>query len=198
MRYIWTNAGDDPDVNQGNAFGIDGYFMPAFDSITTKEYLRDEIAAKGKQPGFYIGAGWLNGLTPAQYAAAASAEYARLTVPGLKVQFNLEEHTPERIASIFEEWRKLRPSVGTSWSLEGFQGGWMDSSFVARVVASKIRVVPECFVDEPSMNTSAADMVLRDLVARGFPISLVTCMYDAANLPKRWDGFAFIFGRLPL
>jgi len=205
VRYVWTDAGDDPDVTHGDTFGINGYFMPMFDSVTTKAYLRDEIAAKGHAVGIYIGHGWPQyvGKTPAQIAAVVSAEYARLFVPGLKVQFNLEEHDPEFVASVLEEWRKLRPVTNTSWTMEGMQGGWMGpvttfvdpSHFVQRILECRVRLCPQCFIG--NMARRESDVVLRDLTRRGFPEHIISPFYDAANLGVGWDGFAFTFGRLP-
>jgi hypothetical protein len=195
MRFVWTDAGDDPDINHGDAHGITGYFMPAFDSVTTKAFLRDEVQARGKVAGVYIGHGWMSGLSPAQYAAKANAEYKRLLLPGLRVQFNLEDHDPEAIASTFEEWRKLQPTVGTSWALEGMQGGWMPPNFVSRILAARVRVVPESF--SGNMQRVESDRILRDLLVRGIPETSISIFYDAAQLGIDWDGFAFTMGRLP-
>jgi hypothetical protein len=196
MRYVWCDAGDDPTWEAGDRAGIDGYFFPMFDSVTTQQLL-NEAKTRGHAVGIYLGHGWPQyvGKTPAQIAAVVSAEYQRLLVPGLKVMFNLEEHDPEFVASVLEEWRKLRPNVGTSWSMEGMQGGWMAPSFVARILASRTRVVPQCFIG--NMARRESDMVLRDLTKRGFPDTSVSMFYDAANLGVGWDGFAFTMGRLP-
>ena len=194
MRYVWTDAGDDPDLAVGDRHGINGYFMPIFDSVTTVPLLY-HIKSKGHAVGLYVGHGWLSSLTPKAAAAKASSEYKRLSVPGLRFQWNLEEHDPTRIIEILREWRRLHPQVGTSWTLESMQGGWMDPLFVAEIIQLKVRVVPQCF--QGNMTTVAQDIVLRNLMRRGFPEALVTCMYDAANLPAEWDGYTFRMGRLP-
>ena len=194
MRYIWTNAGDDPDLNVGDRHGITGYFMPLDDPVTTTTELM-MIRARGKAVGVYVGHGWYGALTPKQAATKASAGFRALAVPGLRFQWNLEEHDPTRIIQILQEWRRIHPNVGTSWTLEGMQGGWMDAAFVTEIIQLKVRVVPQCF--QGNMTTVAQDIVLRDLLRRGFPEALVTCMYDAANLPAEWDGYAFNMGRLP-
>lgn len=195
MRFVWTDAGDDPDWATGERHGIDGYFMPMFDSLTTREFLRDQVKARGKVAGIYLGNNWLPGLSPSQVAAKVSAEYARVQVPDLRVQFNLEEHSPDRIAAILEEWRKLRPTVGTSWTLEPMQGGWMDEAFVQRILATRVRLVPQTFTGD--MRRFESDIVLRDLSKRGFPVAGITCMYDAQQLGLGWDGYCFRMGRLP-
>lgn len=194
MRYLWTDAGNDPDFNRGDKHGINGYFQPMFDIRTTRKSL-ENIRGHGHAAGIYLGHNWLPGKTAAQYAAIASAEYKRLYVPGLKVQFNLEEHDPGFIADVLEAWRALRKNVGTSWTMEGFQGGWMGTSFVPRLLATRVRVVPQTFTG--NMTRQESDAVLRDLTKRGIPESLISPFYDAAQLGIGWDGFAFTAGRLP-
>lgn len=198
MRFVWTDAGDDPSFDVGDRHGIDGYFMPLWDSLTTREFLVGEVQRRGHVAGVYVGAGWHNAWSPAQYAQNIDREVARLNVPGLRVMFNLEEHNPERIARILEEWRNIRRRryTSTSWSPEGMQGGWMGDAFVQRVLACRVRVVPQAFIGD--MTRRAEDMVLRDLVRRGFPEQIVSIFYDAAQLPLDWQGYAFRMGRLPL
>jgi hypothetical protein len=192
VRYVWTVEGDDPDFAQGDRHGIDGYFYPFFDSLTTKERLIDTKAA-GYAIGVYYGHNW--GGTAAENAAKADAEYKKLYVPGLKVMFNWEQHKPDEIASGLEAWRVLRKTVNTSWSMEGMQGGWMSSAFVKRVLATRVRWVPQSFVG--NMERRESDATKWDIVRRGVPENIVSCFYDAAQLGANWDGFAFTAGRLP-
>lgn len=194
MRFVWVDAGNDPDFNKGARHGITGYFMPMFDGRTTLAAMQS-IKAHGKVAGIYFGAGWFGNITPEQLVTKVSAEYSRVKVPDLRVMFNLEQHDPEYIARTLELWRLGHKNVGTSWSPEGMQGGWMSPLFVNRVVATRTRVVPQCFVG--NMARRESDVVLRDLLKRGFPESSVTCFYDAAQLGSDWDGYAFTQGRLP-
>ena len=195
MRFAWTDAGDDPSWHVGDKHGIDGYFMPMFDPLTSRAFLRSEIQGRGHVAGIYLGHGWMPGKTALEVARAVSAEYRRCQVTGLRVMFNLEEHDPEKIASTLEEWRELHPFVPTSWSPEGMQGGWMNPEFVARVLACRVRVVPQAFTG--SMSRRESDIVKADIVRRGFPENAVSVFYDAAQLGMGWDGYAFSMGRLP-
>lgn len=193
MKYVWTVAGDDPDYAHGARYGINGYFWPMFDNLTTRENLQ-ETRSRGYAVGIYLGHDWLQG-SGAVVAAKVNEEYKRVAIPRLKVMFNLEEKEPDWIVDVLEEWRKLKPSVSTSWSMEGMQGGWMTSSFVRQVLACKVRVVPQCFTGD--MRRRESDVVKADLVRRGFPEHIVSCFYDAQQLGLDWDGFAFTLGRLP-
>lgn len=196
MRFCWTDAGDDPSWHIGDVHGIDGYFMPMFDALTTRAFLRDEVRARGHVAGIYLGHDWpVEKQGPLACASAVSAEYRRCQIPGLRVMFNMEEHDPEKIATTLEAWRALHPLVPTSWSPEGMQGGWMSHEFVERVLACRVRVVPQAFTG--AMVRRESDVVKADVVRRGFPENVVSVFYDAAQLGEGWDGYAFTAGRLP-
>jgi hypothetical protein len=195
VRFIWTDAGDDPTWENGDKAGINGYFCPLFDPITPA--VLDEAIARGHAHGAYLGHNWYPNLTAVQLAAKVSAEFKRLVVrrPKLRVMLNLEEHDPPFVLAVLRAWRALHPYVSTSWSCEGMQGGWMDPAFVAGVLGCRVRVVPQCF--SGNMTRFESDAVLRDLMRRGFPENIVSPFYDAAALGLSWDGFAFTAGRLP-
>jgi hypothetical protein len=194
MRYVWVDAGNDPNWDKMIQYRMTGIFMPMFDARTTQAMMKT-IQARGYAAGIYVGHGWYAPISPADLVAKVAKEYARVQVPNLRVMFNLEQHDPAYIAEVLERWRAGHKTVGTSWTMEGMQGGWMTQDFVLRVIATKTRVVPQCFVG--NMDRRESDMVLRDLTKRGFPEALVTMFYDAAQLGVGWDGYAFTQGRLP-
>ena len=199
MRYVWVDVGV-PDYAKGDSHGITGYFMPMYAAQTTKAQLQD-IVNHGRAAGLFVGHNWWGDadsppkLTPAQYAEKANAFYKSVLVPGLRVQFNLEQHDPEYIASVFEAWRKLQPTVGTSWALEGMQGGWMTPDFVQRVIAAHVRVVPEAYIGQ--MQRVEGDAVLRNLMRRGFPESLISLFFDGEQMGVDAEGYVFTQNRLP-
>jgi hypothetical protein len=206
MRFVWTDAGDDPTWETGDRHGIDGYFAPLFvkdqatgqlvpDPVTPA--VLDEAIRRGHAHGVYFGHNWLPGVLPAVIVTRVAAEFKALaaTRPKLRLMWNLEEHDKAFVLAVLEGWRTKYPTVATSWSLEGMQGGWMTQEFVQRVLACRMRVVPQSFLGD--MGPVAADQVLRDLTRRGFPENIVSIFYDAAALANRWDGYAFTMGRLP-
>lgn len=195
MRFVWTDAGDDPSWEVGDRHLIEGYFAPLWDPLTPE--VLDVAGERGHVQGVYFGNNWRPGMAPEAIAREVSAEYKRLAIPGLRVMFNLEEQDPDFVARCLEEWRRLRPKINTSWSPAGMQGGWMHPEFVQRVLACRVRVVPQAFLDVPHMNRVESDVILRDIIRRGFPEHVVTCFYDAAQLGVRWEGYAFTMGRLP-
>jgi hypothetical protein len=197
MRYCWVDAGNDPNYDKGDLHSIEGWFMPLWDARTTKGRLLD-IQARGFSPGVYVGHGWVSIDDPQQYADRVYAEYQRVFVPYLRLQVNLEQHEPEKIAQTLEALRAKKTGMQLSWTLEGMQGGWA-GSIAARVQAAKVRVVPQSFWGASGRidGRYAEDMVLRDLTRRGYSESLVSLFYDAKALPRDWQGFAFTMGRLP-
>ena len=198
MRYIWTDAGDDPSWEVGDAYGIDGYFFPAFDSITPAQVA---IAReRGHAYGIYIGESWIDG-TPAEYAKKVNAVVKPLKAanPGLRLQLNIErdmQYVLERLQAV----RALQPNIGLSWSLMGMQGALFSPGFVDWLVKLKVRVVPECFWGANGAMEGIFDSlaISRDITKRGVPDGLVSPMIDAkyAGLLRDWQGYAFTMGRL--
>lgn len=199
MKAVWVDAGQDPDWVKLPRYGIDTVYLALGDSRTTKAALQS-AAARGYQVGVYMAWNWGEyvGLTGPQMAEEVHRRVQPLAWSATsrpKVQFDIEEHSPGKIASCFERWRQLEPKRDTSWTLESMQGGWMSADFVRRIVACKIRVVPQFYLG--NMEPVAADMALRNLTRRGFEESRITGFYDAATLPAWWNGWAFTQGRLP-
>lgn len=199
MNYVWIDVNSDPDWSRLARHGIDGVYLALGDARTTRVALRD-AANRGFTVGVYMASNWGEyvGLSGPQIAEAVHQRvqplvWSRTSRP--KVQFDMEEHDPEKIASCLERWRELQPARDTSWTMESMQGGWMSGDFVQRVRKCKVRVVPQFYRGD--MSPIAADASLRDLMERGFPESLVTGFWDAAALPHYWRGWAFTQARLP-
>lgn len=197
MRYLWVDAGNDPNYVTGNRHGIDGYFMPLADSRTTQAKLI-EIKFRGYAAGVYVGHGWWQPLSATALVEKVWTEFLKVRVPALRLQVNMEQHDPDYIIDVLEGLRAKSATLPLSWTMEGMQGGWA-SSIAARVVAAKVRAVPQGFwgADGQIEGDWAEDAVLRDLTKAGYPESSVSLFYDAENLPRGWQGYAFTQGRLP-
>ena|SRR6187549_1151579 len=204
MRFTWTVEGDDPDYGNCRAHGINGLFAPLFDSLTTKLYLRRFKAEGFSVQGLYLGHNWFPALGPIELADKVVAEYKRLTfasgegdpaLGGVRLMLNLEQHDPVFILACSTRVRAKLPTVGLSWSPEGHQGGWQSPDWVAKMVALKIRAVPQCFVGNMERRESHA--IVKDLVDRGWPFTSVSPFLDAKQLGQDWEGYAFTEGRLP-
>lgn len=220
MRYLWVDEGNDPDYTKGDRDSINGYFFALFDPRLNPGYLQ-AVRQKGYAVGVYMAWNW------PQYVGKSGAQMAEITVARVKqiaggflsnsmpkVQYDIEAHDPALIAACLTRHRELLPQQDTSWTMESFQGGWMDPVFVKAMLACKVRVVPQLYSGQmaniglrdsnPALfwrqiaaERVAEDVALKDLLKRGFPQQIISGFYDAASLPQRWDGWAFTQGRLP-
>ena len=204
MRACWIDAGNDPDWVKLAAHKMTALYFPTSDPTADVARRLKETRSRGLAAGLYVASNWgpphtsTDGITFAEIVS----EYMRDVVPAAelkpshpKVQFDIEQHDPEFILETLRRWRTLNSTQDTSWTMEPFQGGWMSAEFVAEIVKLKVRVVPQYYLG--GMEPVAQDMALRELLRAGFPEAMVSGFYDAAALPARWDGFAFLQGRLP-
>lgn len=203
MKFAWTVAGDDPDYGKGDEHGINGYYWPGFDALTTKVNLNDTVA-RGYVVGLYVVTSWpqFSGRTNVDIAKLIVAEYKRLAtgtnaVPGLRLQVDDERKNPNAILTVLQGIRAALPKTNLSWTMEAGQAGWMnDPDFMKAILALKLRIVPQCYNGAMTQvwDTWAYCKALLD---GGWPASIISPFYDAAHLPVGWDGFAFTVGRLP-
>lgn len=204
MNFVWVDAGNQADWAKLARHGIKGEFYASTDPVPA---LRANLTAsrnRGHAGGLYSAWNWI----PNTNDGAAYAEFANgLLLPVEtqlagksnsfpKVQLDNENHDPDVILAMLRRWRQLQPKKDTSWTFEGFQGGWMDPGFVQEVLSYKVRLVPQLYSGDMQIHFDSL-AAARDLTKRGFPESLVSPFYDAAALPAEWEGFAFTQGRLP-
>jgi len=198
VRALWVDAGNDPDWTKVLDNDIDTLYFALNDPRVTKQYL-SQIAADGYGVGVYAVTNWpgFNQPSGTEFANAVANKVAPIRVTNTfpRVQLDAEQHDPNFISYMVKQWRLRMPYQATSWTLESMQGGWMTPAMVQNVLSSRLRVVPQYYRGD--MSPIAADVALKDLIRKGFPESIVTGFYDAANLPQEWDGFAFTQGRLP-
>lgn len=202
MKALWVDSGNDPDFAKVVANGIDSLYFDMFDPRVTKPYLQN-LSDHGYKVGVYMAGNWPQFIGRSAIDVAGTVANRVREIAGTKkpthefpkVQFDLEQHDPAFILACLQAWRKTLPYQDTSWTMEGFQGGWMSSDFVSGILACRVRLVPQAYLG--AMEETAADQVLRDLLRRGIPENVISLFYDAAKLPIGWDGFAFTQGRLP-
>lgn len=175
-------------------------FFSMQDPRVTQQYLMN-VRSRGYVTGVYVAWNWAgyegNGTEFAEKVSERLGEIVPVTSAQNfpKVQLNVELHDPLFIQDMVVRWRQLRKYRDTSWTMEPMQGGWMSPNMVQAVTSRRIRVVPQCYWG--NMDPVPVQPVINNLVNQGFPRALVTPMYDAADLPDPWDGFAFTMGRLP-
>lgn len=226
MRFLWVDAGNDANWAKVDEHTLTGVFYAGSDPPADVARRLMDTRARNRAGGVYSAWNWYEGEGIGREEGAAYAEKTHEVVSAIeaklgfksasfpKVQLNNEDHRPQVILDMLRRWRQLRPKHDTSWTMEGGQGGWMDSAFVAEVLSHRVRLVPQgyrgrmanialrdsdpaAFYRELLQFTADPLADVDDLVERGFPRAIVSPMYEAAFLPLGWDGFCFTQGRLP-
>jgi hypothetical protein len=155
----------------------------------------EAVRGHGYDVELYWASTWDADKSPEQWAAMLNGRWLELGGAErlLSVQVDIEEHDPLRIAAFLAAWRKLRPGLQTSWTMEGFQGGWI-TAIREQVLAANILLVPQAYAGD--MTPYDTDGVVRDLTSRGFPHDRIRVFHDARELRRGWDGYVFTQRRL--
>lgn len=200
MKAVFVDTGQDPRWETLALHKITRVYFPMSDPVVDVRRRLEAVRDRGLVGGLMAAWNWQGYGTDGPSFADAVHNRLKLIAPAAtntwpKIILDDEEHDPDRIVQELRRWRQLRPNTDTAWTLESMQGGWFAPGLVEQIVASKVRVVPQCYTGPmAAVDTLAA---ARDLTKMGVPDALVTPMYDAAQLPQGWDGFAFTAGRLP-
>lgn len=154
-----------------------------------------------REAGLYRDLAWI-GEDAIHSARSCDADLARLGQTTLQCayMFQTERHDPTFVLDFLHEWRALRPTRETAWTLEGLQGGWFSPELVKAVRDDpKLTVVPYGYYDAggQSMLPHDLDLVRCNVANAGVPLSRVAVFYDGARLPQWWDGCVFTMERLP-
>lgn len=194
MKAVWVDNGSDADVGKLRRHEITAaYFDPRDPRITTA-YL-DRVRGQGLTAGVYFAWNWYPALDGPTFAAKCSQEVQRLAPTGpLPVCLDIETHDMGYVVKCLRRWRELRPTRTTDLTIEGMQGGLLDSTVVRALIDANVRLAPSFYGGQ--MEPLAHSVVI-DVLMTGFPGSRIVGMYDAAALPYRWNGYAFTQGRLP-
>lgn len=197
MRAIWVDEGNGPNWDLLAKHDITWIFISLNDPACRKHL--DAIKARGLVAGVYSAWNWYPSLDGASFALEVHNRLKQVVPDATplfpRVQLNDETHSPNRIISMLQNWRHVRPRTATSWTLEGHQGGWFTPALVKTIVETKTRVVPQCYTG-PMVPTDPLAAV-RDITRRGVPDSMVTPFYDAATSGTPYQaGWFFTMGRL--
>lgn len=193
-RAVWIDNGTDPDPAKLRAHAITACYFDPRDRRVTASYL-EAVKAEGFRPGIYFASNWLPDLDGPGLAAHLDGVLKTIGWQGNPpVCFDIEQHDPAFLVSCFTAWRKLRPLRQTDWTLEGMQGGWFTPQLTQALFHGGIGVVPQFY--DGAMRPLPHSVIL-DLLEAGVLGSQLQGMYDAAQLPYRWHGYAFTQARLP-
>ena len=194
MRAVWIDAGNDPNYSKLAAYQIERVYFAANEPRVTAAYL-DNVKAQGLDVGIYAAWNWET-WTPEDFAKRMHNRLLQIGSPlNPWVNLDIETHDVAWIRRALTEWRRLRPSRKTDWTLEPMQGGLFGVDDVRAINKLGVGIVPQHYGG--NMQAFAADRVAIDLIARGFNLLAIQGFYDAARLPLDWQGYAFTQGRLP-
>jgi hypothetical protein len=196
-HFAFVNPGGPlvPDLAKAKAYGITRLYWEARDPQINAGLFQG-IRASGYEVGVMRDPSWDN-LSAIDLARELDADLLRLGSSNAQcaVLADIEVHSPDYVRAFLTEWRELRPSRVTGWTLEPLQGGWMDARFVQAVSKANVWIHPQSYYG--NMSPVDPDLVRADLVERGFRRELVSPVYNAAHIPTHWDGIAFRFDQLP-
>lgn len=196
MRAIWINEGDELDAPRCRAFGITRvYFSERAHSSTHIAQGRRE----GFEVGIYSNPQWYGFPDPKPMRDLLSRAVTRMDGDNkqLSVQLNYEPHNAAWAIEFFYWWRRARAARDTSWTMEGFQGGWCAEALLHPNLENTI-AVPQCY--SGSMQPWLTAAVVRDLVDWGVPLARIHPFVDAQFADWRAsnvDVFYYMQHRLP-
>lgn len=213
MRACWVDGNNDADYAKLARHGItDPYFDARWVAAKANPLtFLSSVREKGFTPGLYLcsqGEGWPShdDLSGREWADWAYELVQRKIAPGTRGDFprvclNCEIHSADWILEMLLRWRARSPRRWTSWSMEGHQTGWMTSSASAEVLGFAETVAPLLQAVHPQafrgdLTRLESDRVALEMVAAGFPIEKVFCVYAADDLGEWWDGVVLPQGRL--
>lgn len=217
MRAVWIGDGAEPNAGRLQRYGIRRAYFPSHIADGHVWRRNPELNADylyGPAPdrkagwnaaiggvGIYFGSSWPVFTHPADLARELDAVLVQIGADRRRcaVHVNREQHDFDLVAFL-HEWRALRATRETSWVIEGMQGGRITPEQLRAINGDpNLTVLAEAFYDAngQTMLPYDPDRVRSDLIDYGIQRQRAVVMYDAAHLNDRWDGCAFLQGRLP-
>lgn len=192
LKACWIDEGHGVDITKLSKHGITSPYLSPRDKNTTAISLAN-LVQHGFSPGLYWAWNWYNG-NGADFARQIDIDLHRIGWQGnANVCADIETHDISYLLDFMHTWRLLRPKRNTFLTVEGMQGGLLDS-VKNDIIAGHFILAPQLY--DGNMNPLPHSPII-DAMLIGLPSDLIVGMYDAARLPYRWSGFAFTQGRLP-
>jgi hypothetical protein len=196
-HFAFVNPGGPqvPDLAKAKRYGITRLYWQANDPQISAG-LFQAIRERSMEVGIMRDPSW-SAQSAHELATTLNQDLIRLGSSNSQcaVLADIEYHDPAYVQAFLQEWRTLRPTRVTGWTLEPLQGGWMDAAFAMMVTGAGVSVYPQTYFG--NMSPVDPDLVRAELVERGFARQLVGAVYNAAHIPTHWDGIAFRFDQLP-
>lgn len=208
MRVCWLNLGEAPDYPKLFRYEVEILSFdirdPILGAIDGRHYLDTVTERMTTKPRLYIVQSWFPELGPEAFARKADQLLKQVAWKGNPaLEFDIEKGAPltdstyvDFVVRALQEWRRIRPTRETSYTLEGFQGGLFNGRYGSVLeIASKVsHIVPQCYQGDMTPHEAG---VVQNLVDYGFPAQKVLPFLDARITQSPWEGWLFNQSRLP-
>jgi hypothetical protein len=208
MRGCFIDHGNSADFNLLRKHSIDTVLIPGEESPIANPTSIKAIYDAGFAVSVMFAWNWhgLGAGSGAEFAKYASNRLKEVGHPAVNpsVVLDIEKGAGvedweyvDWVVAALKEWRKLRPTRQTHWTLEAMQGGLFNgrNDAVEAIRAANVGIVPQFYTG--SEYPMAADVALKDLLLYNFPSERIKGFYLARELPLNWDGYAWTQGKLP-
>ncbi len=114
--------------------------------------------------------------------------------------FDMERHDAQYAIDMLTEWRRLRPTRTTLWTLESFQGGWFTPELTALIDNDpNLLIVPQFYLGSPRLYPvdSEAAVSNLELEAELHADRIVGFYNGEKTIPYGWNGLVYDFNALP-
>jgi hypothetical protein len=204
-RALWVNEGAEiGDFNRLRSYGITHLYYS--ERTHTKAHI-NQARSQGFLVGVYTNPQWYgyepakdNRLRVSRRVTALDGDNKQMDVQlnhekGAALKAGLVDGGNQYAIDWFYWWRRVRPQRATSWTMEGFQGGWFYPAMRATALTGTL-FVPQAY--DGAMNAWDSYGVVKDLVDWGVDFKRIVPFYDAPEVMRRGaSGFFYMEHRLP-
>jgi hypothetical protein len=205
MKAIWVNEGAEvSSYDRLRQYGFTHVYWS--ERAHTKAHIT-QARGQNFQVGVYTNPQWYgyepakdNRLRVSRRVTALGGDDAQMDVQinhekGAALAAGQPDGGNQYIIDWFTWWRKVRPQRETSWTMEGFQGGWFPQAFRSPALTG-VTLVPQCY--DGNMVPFDSFGVAKDLVDWGVDFKRILPIYDAPEVFRRGStGFFYMEHRLP-
>ena len=210
MRAVFAEHGQGVDYEKLRRHGIAEVVVPAHNSPLANTQSLIDLKNNGFHPAVGVSWDWYGPMEGHHFARKCDEILKSFgsTSPNPSLWADIEaldylnqSNFADFVAAFCIEWRKLRVSRRTIWTLNPFQGACFNGKHgcVQTILNSKIEIVLQYYVthEGDQMYPAAADVAKDELSLYGFPSNAIRGYYDAKRPPYKWDGGLWTSARLP-
>lgn len=182
-----------PDLAKAGRYGITRFYWEYDDPNLSFGFL-ESFRPKGLQVGIMAVP---RGESAVDFARNIDAALIKLGMTSRQcaVIADVEAHDPRYVVDFLTEWRDLRPTRETAWTMEPFQGGWFSPNLLGKInLDPYLTLLPQNYLGD--MTPCASDQVRSDLVNYGVANKKIQSFYGPTRADHGWQGVIFDFIQL--